>query len=258
MAISLGITVQGRVIYALMMREIHTLYGNTIIGYLWAVFQCLANVLIFWFIRFMLGAHAPHGMSILAFLLSGFLPWLIFSDTLAKCMSAVRANRALLTFAQVTPLDLMISRAIVVWATQLVSSILIIILGYLVNQPVFITNFGYFLLAIMAAPIFGLSMGIIISTLGYFWSPLIKIVHIFMRIVFFTSGIFFSISVVPHPYQDYLLYNPLVHLIELARKSMSAPYMNSVLDLNYFIMWFLISFVFALLFERYMRGKIVE
>ena len=258
MAVSLGITVQGRVIYALMMREIHTLYGNTTIGYLWAVFQCLASVLIFWFIRFMLGAHAPHGMSILAFLLSGFLPWYLFSDTLGKCMSAISANRALLTFAQVTPLDLMISRMVVVWGTQIISSLLIVILGFLVNQPVYITNFGYFLLSIISAPILGFSFGIIISTLGYFWSPLIRIVSIVMRILFFISGIFFSISSIPHPYQDYLLYNPLVHLIELTRKSMSTPYVNSVFDLQYFMMWFIVSLVFALLFERYMRGKIVE
>ena len=32
-----ALTVQGRVIYALMMREVHTIYGTSRLGYLWAL-----------------------------------------------------------------------------------------------------------------------------------------------------------------------------------------------------------------------------
>ena len=38
-SVSPALTVQGRVIAALILREIHTLYGNTRLGYLWAIIQ---------------------------------------------------------------------------------------------------------------------------------------------------------------------------------------------------------------------------
>uniref|UniRef100_UPI00345E3A1A ABC transporter permease n=1 Tax=uncultured Bilophila sp. TaxID=529385 RepID=UPI00345E3A1A len=114
-SVSSALTVQGRVIAALILREVHTLYGNTRLGYLWAIIQTAFNIAVFWLFREFLGAHAPHGMGIAVFLLCGFIPWYMFSSTIARCMSAVNANQALLTFPQVTELDLMIARVIVIW-----------------------------------------------------------------------------------------------------------------------------------------------
>ena len=58
-SVSSALTVQGRVIAALILREVHTLYGNTRLGYLWAVIQTAFNIAVFWLLREFLGAHAP-------------------------------------------------------------------------------------------------------------------------------------------------------------------------------------------------------
>ena len=124
--VSSALTVQGRVITALILREVHTLYGNTRLGYLWAIIQTAFNIGVFWLFRESLGAHAPHGMGMAVFLLCGFIPWYMFRDTISRCVKAVSANQALLTFPQVTELDLMIARCIVVWGTQLVCAVIIL------------------------------------------------------------------------------------------------------------------------------------
>ena len=69
--VSSALTVQGRVITALILREVHTLYGNTRLGYLWAIIQTAFNIAVFWLFREFLGAHAPHGMGMAVFLLCG-------------------------------------------------------------------------------------------------------------------------------------------------------------------------------------------
>ena len=69
---SSGWIVQGRVIMALILREVHTLYGSSRLGYLWAVIQTMFGIGIFWGIREIAGARAPHGMSVLSFLACGF------------------------------------------------------------------------------------------------------------------------------------------------------------------------------------------
>ena len=95
-SVSSALTVQGRVITALILREVHTLYGNTRLGYLWAIIQTAFNIGVFWLFREFLGAHAPHSMEMAVFLLCGFIPWYMFSDTVSRCMKAVSANQALL------------------------------------------------------------------------------------------------------------------------------------------------------------------
>lgn len=256
MSASSGLVVQGRVVYALILREVHTLYGNTTLGYLWAVFQCFVSILIFWGIRYFMGVYTSHGISTMAFLLSGFLPWYIFSYTLSKSMTAVSGNLSLLTYAQVTSLDLIISRMIVVWATQVFSAVIIYVFANFIGQDIVITHWGYLFLSLFCAPLFGLAIGSLCCSFSYYWNPLERIVPFAMRLLFFVSGIFFSINSIPYPYKSYLLYNPVVHLIELTRKAVLPTSVNNHLDIVYLLTWLFVSLTLALLLERYLRGKI--
>lgn len=73
-----GLVVQGRVLGALMLREIHTINGNSKLGYLWVLIQSVFGIAVFWALRTYMGAHAPGGMSMALFLAIGFGLWSIF------------------------------------------------------------------------------------------------------------------------------------------------------------------------------------
>ena len=235
---SSGWIVQGRVIMALILREVHTLYGSSRLGYLWAVIQTMFGIGIFWGIREIAGARAPHGMSVLMFLLAGFGLWATFSETLTKCMSAVSGNKALLTFPQVTPLDLMLSRTVVVWGTQLSSGCVI-------------TGIAAF----CGTSLYGLGCGMLCASLAVFWPTLEKIVPMILRILFFASGIFFSVSMFPKNIADILLLNPVMQLIELLRQSLSRGYVAPTYDYLYIVAFCVVSLCLGGLLERYARKR---
>ena len=66
-----GFIVQCRVIAALMLREVHTINGNSKLGYLWVLVQSAFSIAVFWGLREFMNAHAPHGMSMALFLALG-------------------------------------------------------------------------------------------------------------------------------------------------------------------------------------------
>ena len=232
---SSGWIVQGRVIMALILREVHTLYGSSRLGYLWAVIQTMFGIGIFWGIREIAGARAPHGMSVLMFLLAGFGLWATFSETLTKCMSAVSGNKALLTFPQVTPLDLMLSRTVVVWGTQLSSGCVITGIAAFCGTSLYVSDWT----GLFAA----------------FLLTLEKIVPMILRILFFASGIFFSVSMFPKNIADILLLNPVMQLIELLRQSLSRGYVAPTYDYLYIVAFCVVSLCLGGLLERYARKR---
>ena len=254
-SVSSAPTVQGRVIYALVMREVHTLYGNTRLGYLWAIIQTAFNIAVFWLFRAILGAHAPHGMGIAVFLLCGFIPWYLFSDTLSRCMSAVRANQALLTFPQVTELDLMIARVIVVWGTQLLCAIIILSIAAALGQPVELRHPDTLAATLFLPSLLGLGTGLVFASLARLWPTLERLVPILLRFLFFASGIFFQISELPARFSDVLLLNPVAQLIEWQRYGFSASSAAPSYSAVYIVAWCLISLCLGLLLERYARGR---
>ena len=75
-----GLVVQGRVLGALMLREIHTINGNSKLGYLWVLIQSVFSIAVFWGLRAYMDAHPPGGISMALFLAVGFGLWSIFSS----------------------------------------------------------------------------------------------------------------------------------------------------------------------------------
>lgn len=90
--------IQFRVIYALILREIHTLYGHTQLGYLWGIIQTAFSIAVFWGLLLIVHARPPHGLTVLSFLVAGFGIWPIIRELFTKSMKAVEGNKALFTF----------------------------------------------------------------------------------------------------------------------------------------------------------------
>ena len=252
-----ALVVQGRVIYALMMREVHTIYGTSRLGYLWALIQTMWGIGVFWGMRYALGAKAPHGMHILMFLLAGFGFYNMFSGILSKCMSAVNGNRALLTFPQVTPVDLMISRAVIVWATELVAAFFLIGIGMLFGMPFYMSDFGGLLVLLLLTPLLGLGAGMMFASLAVLYPTLEKIVPMVMRILFFASGLFYSATTLPSYVLKYLWYNPMLQIIEWARVCLSRGYSTMTYSPLYLVSVTLFCLCFGLLLERYVRRRLI-
>ena len=252
-----GLIVQGRVIRALMLREIHTINGNSKLGYLWVLIQSVFGIAVFWGVRHFMGAtQAPHGMGMAMFLAIGFGVWNIFSTTINRCMTAVSGNKALLTFPQVTELDVMISRTLVTTATQLLVTMLIISGAWLMlGEPFVLGSLPLLLTLIVVVPLMSLGFGLMLSSLAVYVPALEKLVPMVLRILFFVSGVFFSVSLFSQSLTSVLLWNPVLHAVELIREAMHAPYAIQGVSLSYLLLVTMSVCTIGGLLERYVRSR---
>ena len=241
-----------------MLREIHTLYGNTALGYVWVLVQDSFGIMVFWGLRLVVHAKAPHGMSTLTYLVIGFGIWGIVTKTLSKCMTAVDGNRALLTFPQVSPLDIMIARAMVVFATEVVCACILLGIGAAFGFSIMLQDLGLLLFCLFFASLLGLGLGMTLAALGSYWAALHHIVPMILRVLFFASGIFFSVTSFSTKIGEFLLWNPILQLIEMARSSMSSGYMATYTDPLYILYLTMALLSIGLLLERYVRRRLQE
>lgn len=105
------------------------------------------------------------------------------------------------------------------------------------------------------APLLGLGMGLVFASLARLWPTLDKLVPMCMRILFFTSGIFFTVSRFPSRLRDILLLNPMMQLIEWQRYGFSASASAPMYSVMYISMWCMGSLCLGLLLERHVRGR---
>lgn len=250
-----GLTVQRRVILALMLRETHTIYGDAKLGYLWVLIQSAFGIAVFWGVREFVNAGDPHGMSVSVYLIIGFGVWSAISVSIDKCMQAVKANRALLTFPQVTELDVMVSRVLVSFFTQLVVILLLLFIASAMGSEVGVDEPGLLFSCMALVMGFSLGSGLVLSSLAVFMPSLERIVPMILRLLMFLSGVFFSINDFSANIAELLAYNPILQLIELTRKSLSFSYPDEGYSLIYLAEITLTLLSLGLLLERYVRTR---
>jgi capsular polysaccharide transport system permease protein len=77
-----------------------------------------------------------------------------------------------------------------------------------------------------------------------------KIIPMLTRPLFFISGLFFSLNEIPIQYHHYLLWNPILHAIELIRNSCYPGYNADAVSMGYLALITLVTNFFGLALYR--------
>ena len=77
------------------------------------------------------------------------------------------------------------------------------------------------------------------------------------RPLFFSSGLFFTAESVPAPLRDWLLYNPLLHMLELLRSAFFHEFESPYGDWSYAVLWAVGAFAFGLLAHQALRRRAI-
>ena len=105
-----SLAIQRRVVGALIMRETYTRFGRENLGFAWIFGEFLIfalPVMAMW--RFIRGEY-EHGLLVVSFVWSGYLPILLFRHLGGRMLYGVRLNMALFYHRNVTPFDAIAAR----------------------------------------------------------------------------------------------------------------------------------------------------
>lgn len=245
-----GLALQARVVRALILREVRTLYGRHRLGYLWAFFEPLLHMG-FWFLLWGLvrHGHAVHDMAPLVFLSCGLIPFFCFKNVAAFVQGAIGSNAALLQFPVVKQIDTVIARFLLKSATMLVVGLGIF--GVLIFTGV--ANWPDDPLEVICAALamlwLGLGYGTFNCMLCVLFPTYTKFTGVLSRFFYFTSGLFFVPESLPGPVLEYLQWNPALHGVELFRSGWSSLYESRFATFDYLLFFGSILLIIGLVLE---------
>lgn len=218
--IGVALTTQMRVLNALVLRETKTRYGNYKIGFLWALIEPIASVAVFVAIFASIRQGQPGGMPLAPFMLVGFVGYSFFRNPWGQMQGAIGASRNLLTFPQVTTFDVILARGILeILVTFFVFGFLLW-MAWLLGEDIRIERPLAVLGACALLSILGVGAGFFFASLEPIM-PSVKQVsaQVLGRPLFFASGLFFVVDSLPGWVAEYLMWNPVLHLVELLRSA---------------------------------------
>lgn len=216
--------VQRSVIFAIVLREMSARVGGQWIGAIWTLFEPLAHTLILVSVISILRAPSMHGIEYPVFLATGLIPFFFFQKLVTRLLDGIDANRGLFAYRQVKPIDVLIGRGVVEALMNLivyaVTLLMLAWLGYNVIPGLPLEMLGVNLLI----GAFGLAFGVLTAVVSHERPRLRSLIRLTFFPLYLASGVIFMVDTLPREYVDALLWNPLLHLVELSRHSFIPAY----------------------------------
>ena len=228
-----SLTVQKRVIGALLMREVLTRYGRNNIGFLWIFIEPMlftVGVLTLWTLT-----SALHGSSlpIVAFAITGYSSVLLWRNMTGRCIGAIHPNLSLTYHRNVKVIDIYLSRLLLELAGTTMSFIILscifIFLGWIKPPEDIVKVFiGWSMLAW-----FGCSLGLFVAGLSEQYEIVEKLWHPASYLLFPLSGAAFIVEALPTAAQNVVLLLPMVHGVELLREGFFGSHFKAHYSIEY-------------------------
>lgn len=229
------------------------------VAWLWLLAEPVAHVALLVWVRTLLGRiRIIPGAEFIPWLIIGITLFILFRNQVNRGMEAVNANKALFAYRQVLPVDTVLIRCAL---EGVLSSLVVLImltgftmLGYSMtpDHPLFALGIWFTVF------VFGLGIALMLSTLVTMAPEASKFIRMAMFPLYFLSGVMIPVQYFPHDLQQYLLYNPMLHGVELIRLGYFENYkaVNGI-DYVYLLWWTTASLCLGLLLHVRFKARLI-
>ncbi|MCC2608404.1 ABC transporter permease [Neorhizobium petrolearium] len=245
-----------RIVIAFVMREVATRYGRSPGGYLWALLEPIAYVAMMSAIFSSFARVPAMGESFPHFFATGFIAYGMYNGMVNYLSSSIAANKNLMQYPRVAPIDPIVGRAILQALTSIVVGF-IILAG---TRKLEAHPHDIIWSAVLEAVIFAwtLASGVALTNIVLFERfPLYqKIFGIVTRPLFMLSGVFYIPSQMPHPYREVLLANPITQIVIIFREGFYGVRATDGVNFSYVFWWsIVVAFVGLFIFTMWPVGR---
>lgn len=213
-----------RSVWALLLREFATNNASSFGGVLWAFIRPLASVVLLTAV-FSTGFRSPPvGDMFAIFYATGIVPFNLYAMIGRSLGDAVRANRKLLRYPRITVLDTLLARLVFTMLMQAIVAVLLYYVVLNVWDTKTILDFGPILQSMGLAVVLGFGIGVLNVCLFQIFPTWRLIWGVLTTPLFLLSCIVYSYEQVPQPFDEWLIYNPLIHIVALSRSGFYPGY----------------------------------
>jgi capsular polysaccharide transport system permease protein len=246
------------VISALLRREAVTRFGKYRLGFIWMLLGPLLGVIVLGIIIGSFVAHSVPEIPYAFFLLNGMLMLKLLTGPMNAGINAISANKGLLVYPSVRPLDPFLARFLFELLTTALSFAVFCGVGAWMGMEFSMAYLQILAACFLLTWFMGCGLGLIFGVAAAYFNEAEKVADVLQRPLLFVSAVMFPTHALPESAQNFLHYNPLVHTIELSRKALFPYYHAGNVNLLYPLIIAVVFFSVGIILFRNHRNFLVK
>lgn len=242
---------------ALFLREALDRFFGSRAGWAWLVVEPAAHMAFMGFVWGVIRKREIGGADVIVWIITGMLSFFLFRRTAVQGLHALDCNKAFFAFRQVRPFDVTLMRAFVEAFSMALISVVIFCAAGLMGLDVIPRDPLRVLVAVAGLWLFGLGYGLVTSVCMRLVPDSGHVFQILMMPLYLISGVIWPLNMVPYPYSEWLLLNPLVHGLEEVRLGFFPMYHTLDVSMAYLYAWVLTSLAVGMALYRVLETRLV-
>lgn len=243
-------------LFQLVRRDFEQRFVGSAAGWLWGLIHPIV-LLVSWIFVFQICLHTTLPANEVTqnyslFLFCGFLPWLLFQETVTRSASSLLENSNLITKtvfpAEIVPVSIFLSSLI---SHLLALAMVVAVVGFYNGHlsawtlllPVYMLLIGFL----------AIGVGWIVSSLQVYLRDTAQVISVVLTFWFWLTPIFIDEQVFPHRFRFLLRANPLAFVVRAYRDRLLSYRIPSVRELAIVAAYALTTFVLGGLFFRHLK-----
>lgn len=245
-----SLVIQGRVIGALLMREVITRYGRKNLGFLWLFIEPLVMTLLISLMWSFIRADKFSTLNIIAFMITGYPLAMMWRNASNRTIGAISGNLSLLYHRNVRVLDTIITRVILEVSGATIAQILIMAIFILIGWIDAPRDTFYMVMAWILMAFFALGLGLIICSIAQKFEMFGKLWGTLSFLMLPLSGAFFFVHNLPAQAQQYAKWVPMINGTEMFRHGYFGDSVPTYEHIGFLVVCDLAMILFGLIMVR--------
>lgn len=232
-------------------------YKDSVIGIFWSVLKPLLIVIILTIIFSTLFTGMVDNYPV--YLLSGRCLLDFFNGSIGLGMLAIKGNKGILQRSPV-PKYIFILGAIISEFINLIISIILLIGVMIVTQnPFYFTIMPLSIIPIASLLIMVTGISFMLSILCVYYTDVKHLWGVLTLVFMYASAIFYPMEIIPEPYKQYLLLNPIYWIIDQFRDFFTLGSLHDPLNIiNTFLISIMIFIIGLMIYKKYEKKVIMK
>jgi ABC-2 type transport system permease protein len=237
----------------LVQRNITARYKRSVLGVFWTLLDPLLLMIVMAVVFGTIIARSTPSYPV--FLLSGIVAWNFFSQASTQAMTDFVYSGSLVAKVYMPKSVFTVSSIGTHLVNLSLACIPLFIIVFALGHPVTLALL-FLPVSVLLAAMFTLGVGLLVSALAAFFADMINIFTLLLQLLFFLSGVFFSVEVMPASLRNIIFLLPTYQMVTIFRYPIYEGQIPPTASLIYFSGWaigmlFLGLFVFTRLSDEY-------
>ena len=230
-------------------------YKDSILGVLWTILSPLFMMALFTIVFSTIFARNIDNFAV--YFLCGWCLFHFFTSSISSSMDALRGNKAILKRTPAPKYIFVLGGILSEFLNYLIMLILLVVIMFITNAPFHFPIIFCSIIPIISLFIMIVGFGLMLSIACVYYADIRHLWGVISLMLMYASAIFYPMDIVPEPFREYMLLNPLYWAIDQFRCFVYLGIAPNVFNVINFLLLSLIILICGIIVFKKYEGKVV-